>query len=75
MIYRELLNKYIGNRCTIHLEMYQITLWGPGYPVGKYVHCIWDATDDYVVVRAIQDNDYFIFPLASTSFVFHGIEP
>jgi len=75
MVYRELLNKYVGNRCTIHLEKNLITLWGPKYPVVKYVHCIWDATDDYVIIRSIEEKDFFIFPLASTTFVFHGMEP
>ena len=75
MVYRELLNKYIGNRCTIHLEKNQITLWGPGYPLGKYVHCILDVTDDYIILRSIQEKDFFIFPLVNTTFVIHGMEP
>ena len=75
MVYRELLNRYIGNRCTILLDKNQISLWGQGYPVGKYIHCIWDVTDDYVIVRSIQDKEYFIFPFANTTFLFHGIEP
>jgi hypothetical protein len=75
MVYRELLSRYIGSRCTIQLEKNQITLWGPEYPLVKYLHCILEVTDDYVIVRSIQDKDYFIFPLVNTTFVFHGMEP
>jgi len=75
MTYKELLRSHIGSKCTIHSEKNQINFWGAEQYMGKYTYIIVDVTDDYVIVGSIQDNNYFLFPLANTTLVFHGMKP
>ena len=75
MTYKELLKKYIGSQCTINLDKNQITFGGAEIYLGKYTHTIVDVTDDYVTLGLIQDNNYFVVPLANISLVFRGMEP